>query len=78
MKVNDRATKSQVRAGTDGLSLLAAPISGQILKALEDGPKELTKLRAVVDSAPQSTARFYSKTLSAIARPVQLRASDVR
>lgn len=63
MKVNDQKTKSPIRAGTDALSLLAAPVGVQILQALEEGPKELTKLRALVDSAPQSTARVYSKKL---------------
>lgn len=63
MEMNDQAAKPRMRAGGEALKLLAAPLNVQILRALEGGPKELIKLRAAMDSAPQSTARIYSRTL---------------
>lgn len=51
------------RAGTQALSLLAAPLNFQLLRALQDGPRPLRDLRKAVEMPPQSTMRLYSRTL---------------
>jgi DNA-binding HxlR family transcriptional regulator len=54
------------RAGGQALSLLAAPLNFEILRALEEGPKELIDLRRAVGFPPQSTMRVYSRALSEV------------
>lgn len=63
MKSDASSDGRVVRAGGEGLSLLAAPLNCQILKALEQGPRVLLDLRRAVDSPPQSTMRLYSRIL---------------
>jgi DNA-binding HxlR family transcriptional regulator len=55
---------SRGRAGAEALSLLAAPLNVQVLKALEPGPLALFDLRHATGSPPQSTMRLYMRTLS--------------
>lgn len=52
------------RAGGQALALLAAPLNVEILKALQDGPRNLLDLRQAVGSPPQSTMRVYARTLT--------------
>lgn len=66
-------TKSQpskrpqvARTGSQALTLLAAPLNVEILKALEAGPRNLLELRQAVGSPPQSTMRVYTRTLAEI------------
>jgi len=54
------------RTGGQALALLAAPLNVEILKALEDGPRNLLELRQAVGSPPQSTMRVYTRTLAEI------------
>ena len=54
------------RAGAQALALLAAPLDVEILKALQDGPRNLLDLRQTVGSPPQSTMRVYTRTLAEI------------
>lgn len=58
--------RDAARAGAQGLTLLSAPLDGEILKALLDGPRELLDLRQAVGSPPQSTMRVYTRTLAEI------------
>jgi DNA-binding HxlR family transcriptional regulator len=51
------------RAGTQALSVLAAPLHVHILKALEEEPKGLLDLHRAVGSPPESTMRLYTRTL---------------
>ncbi len=51
------------RTGGQGLTLLAAPLNVEILKALQGGPLSLLDLRQAVGSPPQSTMRVYTSTL---------------
>jgi DNA-binding HxlR family transcriptional regulator len=55
---------TQARAGAEALSLLAAPLNVQVLKALEPGSSSLFDLRHATGSPPQSTMRLYMRTLS--------------
>jgi DNA-binding HxlR family transcriptional regulator len=52
------------RTGGQALALLAAPLNVEILKALQDGPRNLLDLRQAVGSPPQSTMRVYARTLT--------------
>lgn len=54
------------RTGSQALSLLAAPLNVEILKAMKDGPRNLLDLRQAVGSPPQSTMRVYTRTLADI------------
>lgn len=54
------------RTGAQALSLLAAPLNVEILKALKDGSRNLLDLRQAVGSPPQSTMRVYTRTLADI------------
>lgn len=51
------------RTGGQALALLATPLHVEILRALEDGPRNLLDLRQSVGSPPQSTMRVYTRTL---------------
>lgn len=51
-------------AGGEALSLLAVPLTVQILQSLEEGPKGLPELRQAVGSPAQSTLRHYSRILT--------------
>lgn len=51
------------RAEGVALPVLAAPLNIDILQSLAEGPKRLLDLRRVTGS-PESTVRFYSRTLS--------------
>lgn len=61
-----RRAGSRTRAGAEALSLLAAPLNVQVLKALEPGSAALLDLRYATGSPPQSTMRLYMRTLSGI------------
>jgi DNA-binding HxlR family transcriptional regulator len=52
------------RTGGQALALLAAPLNVEILRALEDEPRNLLDLRQAVGSPPQSTMRVYTRTLA--------------
>jgi DNA-binding HxlR family transcriptional regulator len=54
------------RTGGQALGLLAAPLNVEILKALQEGPRNLLDLRQAVGSPPQSTMRVYTRTLADI------------
>lgn len=54
------------RTGGQALALLAAPLNVEILKALENEPRNLLDLRQAVGSPPQSTMRVYTRTLAEI------------
>lgn len=51
------------RAGTEALSLLAAPLHVHALEALRQGPMELVELHQAVGSPPESTIRMYTRRL---------------
>jgi DNA-binding HxlR family transcriptional regulator len=56
---------STMRAGSDVLMLLSAPLNVRILRGLEQqGPKELTELRRMAGLPPHSTLRVYLKALT--------------
>jgi DNA-binding HxlR family transcriptional regulator len=55
--------KHATRTGSQALALLAAPLNVEILRALQDGPRNLLDLRQAVGSPPQSTMRVYTRTL---------------
>ncbi len=59
-----RSRAHVTRTGTQALTLLATPLNIEILKALEDGPRNLLELRQAVGSPPQSTMRLYTRTLA--------------
>lgn len=61
-----KKTGTQARAGAEALSLLAAPLNVQVLKALEPGSSALLDLRYATGSPPQSTMRLYMRSLSEI------------
>ena len=52
------------RTGGQALALLAAPLNVEILRALEDEPRNLLDLRQAVGSPPQSTMRVYTRALA--------------
>ncbi|HEU4739093.1 MAG TPA: winged helix-turn-helix transcriptional regulator [Solirubrobacterales bacterium] len=52
------------RTGGQALALLAAPLNVEILRALEEEPRNLLDLRQAVGSPPQSTMRVYTRTLA--------------
>jgi DNA-binding HxlR family transcriptional regulator len=54
------------RAGTRALALLAAPISGLVLRALASGPKRLIDLRRDCGSPAQTTLRAYLRELEEV------------
>jgi DNA-binding HxlR family transcriptional regulator len=55
---------ARARAGAEALSLLAAPLNVQVLKALAPGSSALIDLRHATGSPPQSTMRLYMRALS--------------
>jgi DNA-binding HxlR family transcriptional regulator len=61
-----KRTGTRARAGAEAMSLLAAPLNVQILKALELEPSPLRNLRQAVGSPPQSTMRLYTRDLDRI------------
>ena len=61
-----KRTGNRARAGAEALSLLAAPLNVQVLKALEPGSAALLDLRYATGSPPQSTMRLYMRSLSGI------------
>lgn len=61
-----KRTGSRARAGAEAMTLLAAPLNVQILKALRSEPSPLQALRHAVGSPPQSTLRLYLRTLSGV------------
>lgn len=61
-----KRTGSRARAGTEAMTLLAAPLNVQILKALRPEPAPLQALRHAVGSPPQSTLRLYLRTLGEV------------
>jgi DNA-binding HxlR family transcriptional regulator len=65
LKASDKRGDA-TRAGSQALTLLSAPLDGEILKALLEGPRELLDLRRAVGSPPQSTMRVYTRTLAEI------------
>jgi len=52
-----------MRAGSQALTVLAAPLHVHILRALEEEPKGLVDLHRTVGSPPESTMRLYTRTL---------------
>lgn len=52
------------RTGSQALTLLASPLNVEILRALENEPRNLLDLRQAVGSPPQSTMRVYTRTLA--------------
>jgi DNA-binding HxlR family transcriptional regulator len=63
--------KPTLRAGGQALTLLAAPLNVEILRCLEQGPRDPQHLRAELDLPPSSTMRLYLRQLGefgAIAR----------
>jgi DNA-binding HxlR family transcriptional regulator len=52
------------RTGGQALTLLAAPLNVEILRALRDKPQTLLDLRQAVGSPPQSTMRVYTRILA--------------
>jgi DNA-binding HxlR family transcriptional regulator len=65
LKARDKR-KDATRTGAQALTLLSAPLHVEILRALQDGPRELLDLRHAVGSPPQSTMRLYTRTLAEI------------
>lgn len=61
-----KRTGTRPRAGAEALSLLAAPLNVQVLKALEPGASPLLDLRHATGSPPQSTMRLYMRSLGGI------------
>jgi DNA-binding HxlR family transcriptional regulator len=55
---------SRLRAGTQALSLLAAPINVAVLEALVEGPKALIDLRHAAGGPSQSTLRLRLRELT--------------
>jgi DNA-binding HxlR family transcriptional regulator len=51
------------RSGAQTLLLLAAPLSGFVLRALADGPKQLSELQRLADFPAQTTLRAQLKRL---------------
>lgn len=54
------------RAGTQALTLIAAPLTIAILDALDGAPQPLVELRRTAGSPPQTTMRGHLRTLSEI------------
>jgi DNA-binding HxlR family transcriptional regulator len=52
-----------MRAGSQALTVLAAPLHVHILRALEEEQKGLVDLHRAVGSPPESTMRLYTRTL---------------
>lgn len=52
------------RAGTQALTLIAAPLTIAILDALESSPQPLVELRRTAGSPPQTTMRGHLRTLT--------------
>ncbi len=61
-----RSRTQVTRTGSQALSLLATPLNAEILRALQDGPRNLLDLRQAVGSPPQSTMRVYTRTLTEV------------
>ncbi|HKF82275.1 MAG TPA: winged helix-turn-helix transcriptional regulator [Solirubrobacterales bacterium] len=66
------------RAGTEPLSLLAAPLHLHMLKALQQGPLEPLDLHRAVGSPPQSTMRVYSRRLEKLGLLERRRRSELQ
>lgn len=60
------ASGSRGRAGARVLSLLAAPLNGEILEKLSHGPRRLAELRRETGSTPPTTLRTHLRELSEI------------
>lgn len=58
------------------MTLLAAPLNYEVLKALEAGPRPLIELRRAVGSPPQTTMRAYMKALTEMAVVERRRQND--
>lgn len=64
IKNETQAMRPRARAGTQILSLLAAPINAAVLRALIDGPKPLMTLSAAAGTPSQSTLRTRLRELT--------------
>ena len=58
--------RTRPRVGAEAMTLLAAPLNVQVLRALRLEPSPLRTLRRAVGSPPQSTMRLYLRTLSGV------------
>jgi DNA-binding HxlR family transcriptional regulator len=59
------AGKPALHAGGNALTLVSASMNLEVLRALEQGPRALQSLRALLGFPPQSTLRLYLRTMSA-------------
>lgn len=58
--------EGEARSGSRALALLAAPLNGQILRKLAEGPRRLVELRRETGSPAQSTMRSHLRELEGV------------
>jgi DNA-binding HxlR family transcriptional regulator len=68
--------EKRTRAGTQALSLLAAPLNVAILQALEEGPTSLIDLRCAIGSPPPTTLRKNLQMLTDLGVLERIRRND--